>query len=364
VPQRGARRHCRALNYEALKTLAESLDRPVGTLIALSSQNDPFYAGVANRQANAEWFAELWERLDLSHRTQHLRRIHYILVSQTALIQFRDGTLYTNTQECWESLCKASKDARYLGLVPSESFEDRRNPDPIINLDEPLPASLDIDSEAMPEFVFGLPSFPAFPNFVFNQPTIAQRYQVELWIEKSTMTSDVMLPLSRRYNLNIVSAIGEISYRRCRELVERAVASGRPVRILYISDFDPAGMSMPVAASRKIEFCLRQRSLDLDIQLRPIALTHEQCVRYHCLAPRSKRANGEAVRSRSGSARGRPSSTPLRPCTRESSAEFSNKKSGDITTTALKPGRPKRLRSLKPGLAKFKKPQSNRTATK
>ena len=37
---------------------------------------------------------------------------------------------------------------------------------------------------------------------------------------------------------------------------------------------------MPVAVARKIEFEIRERDLDLDIQVRPIGLTHEQCVRY------------------------------------------------------------------------------------
>jgi hypothetical protein len=49
---------------------------------------------------------------------------------------------------------------------------------------------------------------------------------------------------------------------------------------LYISDFDPAGMSMPVACARKIEFLIRNDDLDLDIQVRPIVLTHDQCTHY------------------------------------------------------------------------------------
>jgi hypothetical protein len=63
--------------------------------------------------------------------------------------------------------------------------------------------------------------------------------------------------------------------------VERALESQRPVRILYISDFDPAGMNMPVAVARKIEYRLRRDQLTLDIQVRPIVLTFEQCVRHH-----------------------------------------------------------------------------------
>jgi hypothetical protein len=72
----------------------------------------------------------------------------------------------------------------------------------------------------------------------------------------------------------------ESSDTRCQELVDRAQEHGRPVRILYISDFDPAGMSMPVACARKIEHRLRTDHLDLDIEVRPVALTYDQCRQY------------------------------------------------------------------------------------
>jgi hypothetical protein len=252
----------------------------VATLIALASQNDPFFAGRPKRRAAAEWFAELWQRLDLGGRTQHLRRVHYVLVSQSPPVRLPNGKPYRNTQGCWGLLCAASKDARYRGLVPSDGFEDRRNPDPILNLDQPLSASLVTDGDPALGIGTELPPLPDLPDFNLSAPIIAQRYQVELWIEKSTMM-DVLQPLALRYRLNIVPGVGEISETRCRELVERARASGRPVRVLYISDFDPAGMSMPVAAARKIEFHLRSRGLGgLDVQLRPVALTHEQCVEF------------------------------------------------------------------------------------
>jgi hypothetical protein len=38
-------------------------------------------------------------------------------------------------------------------------------------------------------------------------------------------------------------------------------------RILYISDFDPAGAHMPVSVARKIEYLLRRDGHDLDIRL-------------------------------------------------------------------------------------------------
>ena len=79
--------------------------------------------------------------------------------------------------------------------------------------------------------------------------------------------------------MNLQTALGEMSLSRCRGLVRRATANGgRPVRIIYVSDFDPAGQSMPVAAARKIEWLVQDEGVDL--QLHPIVLTHDQCVEY------------------------------------------------------------------------------------
>jgi hypothetical protein len=94
--------------------------------------------------------------------------------------------------------------------------------------------------------------------------------------------NDVLEPISARYGTTLIIGTGELSATHCNLAIDRAEEDedGRPVRILYISDFDPAGLSMPVAAARKIEFFARKRNPDLDIQLIPIALTHEQCVQY------------------------------------------------------------------------------------
>ena len=86
--------------------------------------------------------------------------------------------------------------------------------------------------------------------------------------------------IASEYDCNVITGAGELSQTACVNLVQRAEESGRPVRILYISDFDPAGQSMPVAVARKIEHRLCLKSLDLDTQVRPIALTLEQCRRY------------------------------------------------------------------------------------
>jgi hypothetical protein len=136
-----------------------------------------------------------------------------------------------------------------------------------------------------------LPSLlPQLPCLQILHPHMRQRYLIESWVEKSTL-SDILLPLHETYGVNIVTGVGEMSDIRCQELVDRALRDGRPVRILYISDFDPGGQSMPVAVARKIEYRMRTDNLKLDIEVRPVLLTHEQTIRYRL--PRTPIKEGE-----------------------------------------------------------------------
>ena len=113
----------------SIKDLSKALRRPIGTLIALSHDNDPFYLGAA-RQRDAEWFAALYREHGF-RRGVHLRRIHYRFVSQETPIELPTGGAYLNTENCWVALCEAAKSARYAGLVDINDFADQRNPEPI-----------------------------------------------------------------------------------------------------------------------------------------------------------------------------------------------------------------------------------------
>lgn len=263
------------LDYSDIKALAKKRGRPVTELLALAPQNDPFYAGAPARKKSAEWFAELWHCMEMKPGV-HLRRIHYRLISQSSPILMANGLPYENTEACWAEIGTAAKAARYLGLVPPEAFVDRRNDEPMIYLVGGSNGLISALSTApyMGEGVAG--EMPYLPALYLDAPMIEQRYHVEIWAEKTTV-NDVLLPLAERYGLNIVTGSGELSVTACTMLMQRAIASKRPVRILYISDFDPAGMSMPVAVARKIEFFHRRRGLDLDLQVRPVVLTAEQC---------------------------------------------------------------------------------------
>ena len=265
------------IDGQAIKEMSVELKRPIETLLALARQNDPFYAGATPAtRAEAEWFAELYDRFEFG-RGSHLRRVHYRLISQETPILLPDGVPYENTETCWKKLSEASKHARYLGLVPIDDFEDHRNPEPTLYLPEPVDEpSIDTDTNTM---ALQLPRKLPVPSLVLNAdcPTPCH---LEIWCEKSTV-DDVLDPLGRQYGLNLQTGLGELSVSLVRDLVTRVLANGdRPVRIIYVSDFDPGGQSMPVAVARKIEWFLRNSDSCLDIQLQPIALTHAQCLEY------------------------------------------------------------------------------------
>jgi hypothetical protein len=65
-----------------LQALARERNQPLDVLS--TGTNDPFRCGTPGHVAQAEWFARLWEEHGFGHGV-HLRRIHYRLVSTSAL---------------------------------------------------------------------------------------------------------------------------------------------------------------------------------------------------------------------------------------------------------------------------------------
>jgi hypothetical protein len=285
------------LDYDDLKELGKELGRPVSALYALAADNDPFAIG-ERRRAGAKWFHDkVWKLLKPGEGI-HLRRLHYRLISQAKPIKMSDGTPFENTERCWIALGSTSKDARSLDLVPAEYFVDRRNAKPLICLPtESSDCSLQIlGREPYAELhIADSAPMPGLPRLRLTPPVILQPYHVEIWCEKSTI-NDILEPIAQEFGVNLITGIGELSQTACVNVVERAERSQLPVRILYVSDFDPAGQSMPVAVARKIEHRLAVKGLDLDIQVRPVVLTYDQCVEYRLprtpIKETEKRAEG------------------------------------------------------------------------
>ena len=270
--------------YDAIKALKKRHTyRKVTDLLVMANQNDPFYAGSEGQRAKAEWFADLWRQFGYSSGV-HLRRVHYQLVSQRNPRK-HDGMGYENTEGCWDYLQEAGRMARYLELVDAEAFEDHRNPDPQIyaaNAVYRAEPGFDVSSlwwylpvikTDLDESVsLNLPS-PHVTGYDYRPAD--QPYHIELWVEKSTM-DDVLLPLAQRLNINLVTSLGFQSITSVVNMLKRIKAGGKPARIFYISDFDPAGDRMPVQVARQVEFWLSEYAPDCDIKLTPLALTLDQ----------------------------------------------------------------------------------------
>jgi hypothetical protein len=274
------------IDYNGIKSMAKTIGRPVKDLLALSAANDPFYAGVGHRGEAAEWFAGMWR--DYAGDNPHLRRIHYKLVSPPAGIKILlpSNREYQNTENDWTYLCMASLAARYLDLVPFDGLIDRRNDEPLIFASN-LYADPNAERTASCAVIWDqvdvdIPDRPHLPSYSISGLDVSatvQDYIVEVWVEKSTQ-NDWLEPLCKRRGVNLVVGIGEQSEIRSRQLALRSSEYGAPVRILYLSDFDPGGRSMPKAVARKVEFTIAKFGLDVDLQLIPLALTPDQCREY------------------------------------------------------------------------------------
>ena len=56
---------------EYIRGLSKTLDRPIGTLIALTTTNDPFHASMPGRIERAQWFADLYKKTKSKSRQSH-----------------------------------------------------------------------------------------------------------------------------------------------------------------------------------------------------------------------------------------------------------------------------------------------------
>lgn len=286
------------ITYDTIKELAKSNGISITDLCALNPKNDPFYTGRPAEVIAAEWFAGLWQKFGYG-RGVHLRRVHYQIVSQNPPVNRPDGSRYENTETCWDYLNDAAKWARYLRLVSSTAFVDRRNPEAVINAYWPKPDDWNYESPdpdyrvtGWDDSAYELPDLPQLPELQADLPdlpayeirgyeSIQQPYHVEVWCEKTTM-NDVLLPLCQRYRCNLVVGAGELSITAVVDFMHRAQAAGRPAHILYVSDFDPAGMGMPISVARKIEYFQRNEGFhNLDIRLQPVVLTAAQVAQYN-----------------------------------------------------------------------------------
>jgi len=240
--------------------------------LVLSTGRDPYTRWTDLQKARAAFAAEAFTRFG---RRGHLRALHYFLVSESPRRDFPGLGQYQNTERFWEALCASAVWARYQGFGDWSRLIDRKHPDPLDSSDysayDPTPEfePVEFTGDALRQsFMRGRPRFTTAG---------LSNYHLEVWVEKNTM-NEAIRPAINRYDAVLQPLVGESSLERAVGAVERIRQHGKPARIFYISDFDPSGRQMPVSVARKLEFY--SHIYDMDIRLKPIALTYEQVVEY------------------------------------------------------------------------------------
>ena len=266
------------------------------SILAMARSNDPFYAGQGWQLEQARWFADLFRRLGFEGRRIHVRFVHYVASGEEAnpatgekqQERLPDGSPYENTDDNWTFIQAASKHARNMGLVDPRRIVDKRTPRPFLNApDEPPDAPgvavheprIDLPTIQVenlePETEHGWAYPTGYAYSVGFEPSL-----VEMWMEKSLDEADnpMIEELCREQGVNLITGIGFMTISSVYVLLERRARLGKPLRILYLSDFDPAGKHMPGAPARHIEFALRDMPEDErpDIRLHHLALTEDQ----------------------------------------------------------------------------------------
>jgi hypothetical protein len=254
-------------------------------LTVLSNGRDPYRKDTPAGHRDAKWFAAQLTRF-VSHRWVHLRGLHYRIVVAGDVSKPTDRQVYASVEVDWIYLQKdAAKCARWLEYVPFSQIKDERNDEPkvyrdplITEGDEKL--TLGVGNGHALDVEFRLEDL--LPRLhKRGGRTHVQPFQIALIGEKSSLASELDR-IAARVSGEMLLPTGEATDTMIAELLNRAIEDGRPLAILYFSDFDPSGRQMPTSVARKVQAMLDLWDSDLHVQLFPVALTIEQ-VREHDL---------------------------------------------------------------------------------
>lgn len=266
-------------------------------LLAMAASNDPFNKGTAGDFEKAEWFARV--KAQFGYPGIYLRRLHYRMIhSEQTLTLWDDETEYLNIERHWEKLQEASIAARILGLVDAHDFTEKRNKavPTLYQRGFELP-EVDFEVE-LPDYADSLPlagnasDLPSVSGFEpFEKPTFEiwgydyspelQPSIVEIWSEAE---DSILHTLAHSFGINYVPGLGFASLTAIKTMLRRIEASGKPGRILYVADFDPAGQAMPISVARHCQFACWQLEQLADeeppsIKVDNVVVTHEQVER-------------------------------------------------------------------------------------
>jgi hypothetical protein len=220
-------------------------------LTVLSPQVDPFRIDTPANHRDGGWLAQACDDLKLfsAGRTRHLRGLHYAIAFAKTPLEMPSGSTYVNDDPCWVWLDGALKAARRLGYIPWERIDDHRNDEPTVHIfEEETPwrylsigRSVEIPNASRIEPRVGL------ADFIPKQP-----YKLVLVGEKSSLKEE-LLPIAEQYEADLYLPSGNISDPLVHKIAKIGAEDGRPMVLLYFSDFDPSGWNMPIELGRKLQ---------------------------------------------------------------------------------------------------------------
>jgi len=276
---------------QVINSLAKRL-RGLGgkeALSPLAAKNDPFLFESPAKRAKAEWFAALIEEFGYT-AADHVRDIHYDIATKLGYTYYKhDDTPYRHVATDYRYIVEAAAAARHLGLVAA--LTDNRSPDLLRYAPHSFPSDYfqpSVEIEKIYDFAWDMPGifisspadydFPSVEVSGYYYNTADQPVEVEVWVEKHTAQRAVE-GICSRLQVNLQWGVGFFGIEIMRSLVERARRLGKPVRVLYLADYDPAGIQMPVSMSRHVEYILHEaQEWGIDIKVEVIGITPEQIV--------------------------------------------------------------------------------------
>lgn len=268
-------------DFGPLRIILEDACREAGcsrdALTVLSSLRDPYRLDRPACHLEGQWVGAQVARFFTVIQRIHLRGLHYAIVA-AGNVRKPDGNVYRNTNSDWMWLAHALKFARWLGYVPFDRITDQRNAAPksfrAVYVAELLASgTMDVGASVsvveVPDVFLTLPS-PSLTGFTVRQPNA-----ITIWSEKSS-TEDVLLPLAERYEANLYLGAGETSDTLVYQMAKEGSEDGRPMIVVTVCDFDPAGHQMPISIGRKLQALRHLHFPNLRFKVVTAGLTVEQ----------------------------------------------------------------------------------------
>jgi len=294
---------------ERVVQFADALDAPKRDVLFQSPSRDPLNKGTDADHAKAEWFAELWKRAvgNRADETIHIRGLHYVVVQLEEDVEPPTNCKwdrYRNTDTCYGYLADAGVCARVLGYVPLGGITDEKNTQNVVTeykghdttptvdaFDAPDPATAPdvpavedtatVTFDTVDEYIDRAAdriAKEAVRSVSFDR-SLQQPYHIELWSEKA-LPSAVKQTAERAGVNAVVEGEGHLSYRVAHDFVERVERAGKPAVVFYLTDFDPAGETMPAAMAAKVSWLDLADVLTHRVTLSRLAVTADQVAEY------------------------------------------------------------------------------------